>query len=209
LGSEQGEFDEKPLTKVTVAPFQLQRVEVSVAQYADCVRAGRCSTDTLNTYSLCNWRAPGREGDPLNCLGWDQAKAYCTWRSARLPTEAEWEFAARGADGRLFPWGNDAPAAGRATFGRKGEGTTPVGSNAAGASPFGVLNLAGNVWEWTEDSYAPYPGGSITNPHPEAGSDRVFRGGGWVNEPSMLRATARDKGDPSNRDVALGVRCAR
>jgi formylglycine-generating enzyme required for sulfatase activity len=174
-----------------------------------------------------------RPDHPINCVDWEMAGAYCAWRDRRLPTEAEWEYAARGGDDRLYPWGNEPPSALRLDLcGREcaaaakreldevwvpmydaddGWATTaPVGSFPAGASRFGALDMAGNVWEWTADWYGPYAAGSETDPRgPAAGTSRVSRGGGWATRgPNKARAADRNWIDPQVRDCDLGFRCA-
>jgi formylglycine-generating enzyme required for sulfatase activity len=225
----------EPVTRVTLPPYYLDRTEVSVAAYGACVRAGRCTTEGLGTCGdRSNWSA-GRSDHPVNCLDWEQARTFCDVRGARLPTEAEWELGARGTDGRPYPWGTAAPSAELASFqlepqgplssngvrmnakaftagASEGPGTSPVDSHAAGASPFGLLNMAGNVWEWVEDAFGPYPGGSVASPvRPTAGSgERVVRGGGFSSvNAAGLRTFDRDSTDPHQRGRNLGFRCAR
>jgi formylglycine-generating enzyme required for sulfatase activity len=170
----------------------------------------------------------------VNCVDWNQAAAYCAWVKKRLPSEAEWEYAARGGEGRTYPWGNGPPngkrlnACGsecRAHGKRLGlgdwkvmyegsdgrEATAPVGSFAGDTSPFGALDMAGNVLEWTADWYGAYTAAADTNPHgPEDGKYRVLRGGGWYNhDVSGVRGAYRSRYDPAHRYTDLGLRCAR
>ncbi|HET7505618.1 MAG TPA: SUMF1/EgtB/PvdO family nonheme iron enzyme, partial [Kofleriaceae bacterium] len=240
-----GDVDEHPRHRVTLSAFCLDRTEVTVMAYAACIAAGACSAAprTLNwsAYSSqdagrygqwCN--GPDRPDHPVNCIDWDDAAAYCAWRGARLPTEAEWEYAARGGDDRVYPWGNEPPAASRldlcgtecTAMARRalnedwnpmydaddGWGSTaPVGSYPLGASRFGALDMAGNVWEWTSDWYGPYPSAPQVDPHgAPGGTSRVSRGAGWATR-GRDRARAADRNwlDPSIRDCDLGFRCAR
>lgn len=202
MGSEAGEADEKPAHTVAVAAFELDVTEVTAAQYAACVGEGACSADQVTQHEWCNYGKNDRRGHPINCVDWPQAEAFCAWAHKRLPTEEEWEYAARGSDGRKYPWGNKAPDS-QLCWSRS-DGTCEVGGFPEGASPFGVLDLAGNVWEWTASSLCSYPNHQCTD-HP-----RVLRGGGWVeSRASSVRATYRSGGAPESRAVFLGFRCAR
>ena len=173
MGSEQGEEDEKPLQQVTVAPFCIDRLE-----------------------------ALGTDQKPMRSITWAQARQACSDRRARLPTEAEWEFAARGVEGRLYPWGGDEPTCDRSVHG----GCTTLaksGKLESGRTPEGVLDLAGSVWEWTGDVYAPY------GTPPAATGPRVMRGGSYRSKASVLRATNRHSQAESYKADDLGYRCAR
>jgi formylglycine-generating enzyme required for sulfatase activity len=210
MGSAEGGDDERPLTQVTLSPFDLQRLEVSVDQYKTCVDAGRCSARQVDACGKWgNWGKVNRRSHPMNCVDWSQAATYCEAVGGRLPTEAEWEFAARGTDGRKYPWGNTEPDDTRALFGKKEHGTALVDSFEKGASARGERNLAGNVAEWVADSFAPYPGGTTTNPRQTAGDFRLIRGGSWGSEPNWLRGANRFGDRPTFRDFLVGFRCAR
>jgi formylglycine-generating enzyme required for sulfatase activity len=147
-----GEEDERPAHHVTLAGFFLDRTPATNDAYAACVKAGACAT--------LGWRDPKFTAakHPVNTATWDQAKAFCAWRAARLPREAEYERAMRGEDDRTYAWGNDPPTPERTTFGRslKTGSTDDVGTHPAGRGPYGHDDLAGNVWEWVEDEYDPY-----------------------------------------------------
>lgn len=194
-----GRTPNSPGTTVTVAAFQLDRTEVTVGMYEKCVAAHACTPPHEN-WPACNWRQRGvRARHPINCVDWKQADAYCSWRNARLPSEAEWEYAARGSDGRLYPWGatEDKSRACIATG-----GTCEVGSYASGASPFGVLDLTGNLKEWTSTS-AVLPGNGVS---------RVLRGSGWEADPlsSAVKLTVLERETmlPTQYAADIGFRCA-
>ena len=228
MGDTEGDANEAPKS-VVVAPFRLMRHEVTNEEFAVFVAATGYRTDPersgagyvwdgrwrLNAGT--DWRHPyGPDTNieqaadhPVVQVSARDAAAFCAWRGLRLPREAEWEFAARGTDGRRFPWGNVPPQAGPAApanFGTvpccaadAGDGflrTAPVGSFPAGASPFGILDMAGNVWEWTSDSF---PG----NPDFVA-----LRGGGWGNNPYGLRVSYRHGNPPDIGLDMVGFRCA-
>ncbi|MGQ0546060.1 MAG: formylglycine-generating enzyme family protein [Betaproteobacteria bacterium] len=157
---------------------------------------------------------PGFEQHPVNEVTWHGAAAYCRWRGARLPSEAEWEAAARGRAGRTYPWGEEPPDPRRAVFARRSNETEPVGSRPAGATPEGAHDLAGNVAEWTSTLYRPYPyRADDGREHPDAPGERVTRGGDHVfdSEPERLRAAFRAgfsrAVDAGHRHI--GFRCAR
>jgi formylglycine-generating enzyme required for sulfatase activity len=185
-----------------VGTFWLDRMEVTTAAYDGCIRAGRCTEPRPSPGAthpeFCNWGNPQRGWDPVNCVDWNQASQYCTGLGKRLPSDAEWTFAATGGDGRPFPWGTTPPSdqlCWQRFDGTKGTGTCPVGLYPAGASPFGVLDMAGNVWEWTSDAT---PKG-----------ERITRGGSWADGVDIVRTTARGSGPPSQRVPDYGFRCAR
>jgi formylglycine-generating enzyme required for sulfatase activity len=226
-----GADDERPQRTVTLRAYCLDRTEVTVEAYRRCVDGGGCSEPDAEGRERCTWGVAGKEQHPVNCVDWTQAQAYCGWSGKRLPTEAEWELAARGTDGRTYPWGDEAPDAGRlngcgaecgALPGRAGspvmyEGddgwaaTAPVGSYPAGASPYGAQDLAGNEWEWVSDWYGEYAAGAVEDPTgPSRGEHRVYRGGGWINDDAgLVRAASRGADRPAYRDSGIGFRCAR
>ncbi len=200
------EKDERPGGKVDLDAFSIDKHEVTVADYRKCVKAGKCSTDGLTTYK-CNWEKSGGEDYPIDCVNWNQAKTYCAWAGKRLPTEAEWEKAARGTEGRIYPWGNQWDSS-RANVGTGG--TVSVGSYPSGASPYGVYNMAGNVWEWTSSLDKRYPyKADDGREDPSAKGPRVLRGGSWFNAALLARSSYRSRGDPDNRFNVIGFRCAK
>jgi formylglycine-generating enzyme required for sulfatase activity len=210
---------------VTLDAFYLDLYEVSNAQYQACVAAGACTSPRQNGSAT---RAayhddPAFADYPVIWVGWDQAGAYCAWRGARLPTEAEWEKAARGTDARLYPWGNafeagagnfcdlncEEPWANPA-FDDGYADTAPVGSYLPGLSPYGVYDMGGNVNEWVADRYQSdyYSISPDENPPgPDTGARRVIRGGSFHTPAQGLRATARPLSDPAADHI--GFRCAR
>jgi formylglycine-generating enzyme required for sulfatase activity len=202
-----GEAVEHPQHKVTLAAYCVDKTEVTATAFNKCVSAGGCQAGGAGRY--CNGAAPAKGNHPINCVTWDHAKTYCGWAGKRLPTEAEWEYAARGGDGRRYPWGNEGPDNKRLHWNTT-DGTKPVGSYANSASPSGALDMAGNVWEWVADWYGPYTSDAQTNPSgPSSGTRRVLRGGGWNNAVAdLVRSTHRVADAPSLNNFSLGFRCA-
>jgi formylglycine-generating enzyme required for sulfatase activity len=219
--------DEKPAHTVYLDAFWIDRAEVSNAQYVQFLNAlgeyrGACGgydcvetkIEDQDSHIL---RQEGRyvvesgfEDHPVTEVTWYGAQAYCQWAGVRLPTEAEWEKAARGVDGRLYPWGNDAPDCDKAQYAGCGGSTVPVGSKPAGASPYGVLDMAGNVWEWVADWYdeAYYDGSPARNPQgANSGVRKVFRGGSWGYLPKFIRTTDRARNRPEYAGFNVGFRC--
>ncbi len=243
----EGEADERPQRRVTLSAFCIDRTEVTVAAYRACVGAGGCtpapSTVNVSNYSpedarfwsqFCNAGRDDVDSHPINCVDWAQADGYCRWRGGSLPTEAQWEYAARGSDGRRYPWGNGAPGPtrlnaigaeanrglsplGRTFHARMYDGddgypfTAPVGSYPAGASPFGLQDMAGNVCEWVADWYGAYDSTSAVNPvGPQSAQYRVNRAGSWIfSIPTDVRASRRFRDAVAERHHFLGFRCAR
>jgi formylglycine-generating enzyme required for sulfatase activity len=205
--------DEKPGRRARVAAFWLDRTEVTVAAYGACVTAGKCAEP--RTGGTCTWQQEGRDGHPVTCVNREQARAFCAWAGKRLPTEVEWEKAARGSDGRLFPWGGDPVSCALAVWGNGAgpdrcgaKGPGPVCSVQAGNSPSDACDLAGNVLEWVDDAHTLYDPASNTWRAP-ANALGVLRGGSWFNaKAAELRASARVPYDPTRSNGALGFRCA-
>jgi formylglycine-generating enzyme required for sulfatase activity len=206
MGSADSEADrdEQPVARVFVDTFWIDKVEVTNRRYHRCVEAGQCTVPVGGDPA-----EQARAEQPVTILSWRQAEAYCRWAGKRLPTEAEWEKAARGPDGRRYPWG-DAFDHERANAGYT-LGLGPVGRHPAGASPYGVLDMAGSVWEWTSSLYRPYPyDASDGREDPEARGARVNRGGSWYYAAWYVRTTYRATADQGYRRVRdLGARCAR
>jgi formylglycine-generating enzyme required for sulfatase activity len=202
---EACDADEKPQHTVTMSAFSIDRTEVSQAQYRACVLDGACAPP------LCDWNC--EQGDfPAGCVSSTHALSYCSWAGKRLPTEAEWEKAARGAEGAKFPWGDDDPSCELVNKAGCGDSAKPVGSIASGASPYGVLDMAGNVVEMVADWYdeAYYAASPDTDPQgPSSGSRYVGRGGGYKSDTKWLRASKRDWYDVEDSAVSLGFRCAK
>lgn len=205
---------------VHIDAFYMDRVPVTNAQFAVFLEATQYRpTDAGAKRFLAHWRngkpAAGEERHPVVFVSWFDARAYATWAGQRLPTEAEWEKSARGTDARRYPWGRGEPKATHANFGRARDGTTPVGSFPEGASPYGILDLAGNVWEWCEDTYDEefYERGPNMNPKLAASSKgksgHVMRGGSFMYDARALRTYARMAFDPHYRFAEGGFRCAR
>jgi serine/threonine-protein kinase len=153
MGSPDGYEDERAVHEVRLDAFWIDRTLVTNSQYIDCVVAGGCTSPLEDVPH--HFGRPGYSDYPVVNVSWDQAQAYCAWAGRRLPTEAEWERAARGDDGRLYPWGNESPTCKHGNFKECDNGLMPVGSFELGASPYGALDMAGNVWEWVGDWYSP------------------------------------------------------
>ena len=200
----EADRDEQPVARIFVDRFWIDKLEVTNRRYQRCVEAGQCTVPIGG--SLGN---PSRVEYPVTILSWRQATAYCRWAGKRLPTEAEWEKAARGPDGRRYPWG-EAFEPERANAGYT-LGLGAVGEHPAGASPYGVLDMAGSVWEWTSSLYRPYPYDAADGREdPAARGARVNRGGSWYYRAWYVRTTYRATADQGYRRVPdLGARCAR
>jgi len=260
LGSDRGRPDERPVHTVTLAPFRIDRHEVTNAAFVAFLEAvlasgahdvrlagdaapgsadGRVVRGADAALLLEDTRAPARltlvalnddesrigvragrlhvapgfEQHPVNEVTWRGAREFCAWRGARLPTEAEWEAAARGRQGRTYPWGEAAPTPDRAVFGRRSNETEAVGGRPAGATPEGVHDLAGNVAEWTSTLYRPYPyRADDGREDPAADGERVTRGGDHVFDASPERIRAAFRAGFSRAPLVghrhIGFRCA-
>jgi formylglycine-generating enzyme required for sulfatase activity len=237
---------EGPSHQVTLSPFCIDRKEVTVAAYKLCAEEGKCERAPFEVEwkgitrqqkkvfsAACNGDDPEKSVHPVNCVDWSMAVQYCSFAGKRLPSEAEWELAARGTDGRVYPWGDDPPDATRvnacgsectawshksgadiAPLYQEDDGfalTAPVGSFPRGRSPYGLFDMAGNVWEWVGDWEAPYPPDAAEDPGgPKLGTKRVLRGGAFTGSaPTWVRATRRYGDLPETRSHAYGFRCAK
>jgi formylglycine-generating enzyme required for sulfatase activity len=216
--------DEYPNHLVLLDSYWIDLFEVTNAKYQEFVLATghrpaldeTCQSDKCREGNL--WKEnsfpPQISHQPVTQVSWHDANAYCHWRGKRLPSEAEWEKAARGPGGSMYPWGSGSPKH-RATYGRKWRGIytmTDVGTYSKGASIYGVFDMAGNVWEWVDDWYdlKYYNLGRKKNPRGPAGGEfKVVRGGSWVNYPDTLRSAFRRWSRPEVRFNDTGFRCAR
>lgn len=241
--------NQKPSHNVTLGAFCMDLHEVTAQKYRQCTEVGKCRRATAEVewekitpndkkvYSaLCTIADPEKAEHPMNCVSWEMASTYCKNNDARLPTEAEWEYATRGPDGRIYPWGDEAPTAqhlnacgteclawaaankvsqqfpGALYQADDGFATTaPVGQFPAGRSRFGPFDVVGNVWEWVADYEAAYTADDQKNPTgPETGKKRVIRGGAWNGSfPEWLHPSFRYAQDPKSQSHGVGFRCAK
>ena len=206
MGSENGNPDEIPVHPVYLNAYQIGKYEITNKQYNQCLHASVCTGSIV----------PAKLDHPVVNVNWHAAKIYCEWVDGRLPTEAEWEKAARGTDERTYPWGENMDCS-LANYLGKDNGnaycvgeTTPVGSYKSGKSPYGLYDIAGNVWEWTSSLYQAYPYDAKDGREDLNASDiRVLRGGTWYVNDIYVRSAFRFWGSPSFANYYIGFRCAR
>jgi len=226
MGYADGKADEIPVHTVYLDAFWIDQTEITNRMYLFCVKEGVCTQPVQGAHTALRVDSSTREvyyGNPeyydypVIFVNHAQADEYCRWAGRRLPTEAEWEKAARGTDGRLYPWGNEPPNKTLLNYDGNIGDTTKVGSYPAGASPYGALDMAGNMWEWTADFYAPdyYAKSPVKNPQgPETGWVFVERGGSWRKSERPVRSTYRHRyippilGSIVNSHNYDGYRCA-
>jgi formylglycine-generating enzyme required for sulfatase activity len=212
----EADSDEAPVHRVSLDAYRIGRYPVTVGEYLRFVEAEGYRNEGLWTQGgFGEWPTPGGWEEQLEHLtrpvvgvSCCEAAAYAAWKGCRLPTEAEWERAARGSEGRRYPWGDDKPDPSRLNDGESGIGCpTPVGVYTRGATPEGIADLAGNVWEWCTDWFGKYPKTGVKDPKgPSSGSGRVLRGGAWLADPGGCRAACRGGFDPLGRIVNIGFR---
>jgi eukaryotic-like serine/threonine-protein kinase len=248
MGSDtSGRDNEKPSHHVTLDSFCIDLYEVTVERYAACRKRGACpridraeasfpelvAKEKPAYDALCNRELPDRMDHPANCVTWKESETFCRREGNRLPTEAEWEYATRGPDGRIYPWGDETPTAGHmnlcgsecAAWAKKAgvevwtklheddgyAATAPVGKFPQGRSRFGPYDVVGNVWEWVADWDGTYAAADVKNPKgPDTGEKKVIRGGGWNGgDPSWARPAFRYSRPAEIRHPAIGFRCAK
>jgi formylglycine-generating enzyme required for sulfatase activity len=208
-----GDDENSPRREIYVDAFYMDKYEITVSRYAKFLQA------TGNVRRPEEWdSADLQNGAELAVVGvdWHDADSYCRWAGKRLPTESEWEKAARGSDERKYPWGNDVPTPEHARFGKPSQnpvykdGVAAVGTHSKGISPFGIHDLSGNVSEWVADWYAEgFSGADVRNPKgPEKGTVKAIRGGAWYDPPERLIIAKRWYANPDQRLDELGFRCA-
>jgi formylglycine-generating enzyme required for sulfatase activity len=202
--------DETPKHTVNLDAFWIDRTEVTNAQYKQCVQAGKCMASDFASES----KYMG-DTQPVIGMEWEDAANYCQWVGRQLPSEAQWEKAARGTDGRLYPWGDQKPTCDITVYAPKptdhgcGQETTwPVGSKPQGASPYGALDMGGNVFEWVQDTYAGYPGTTYQDPQYGQGF-HIVRGGSWFEDARYVTTTLRQKHMQGASYTDVGFRCVR
>lgn len=205
-----------PAHEVSLDAFWIYQTEVSNGMYARCVMAGACTLPRKRSGARRKnyYGNPDFDNYPVTWVSWRQARDYCRWAGGRLPTSAEWEYAARGDDGRLFPWGNAFPSPDLANVEKFYNAFLPVDALPAGRSPFGLFNMTGNVWEWVQDWYSSTYYGMHTNWHnpqgPASGEYKVGRGGGYWIEGAISSVAIQDWGAPSAIELlGVGFRCAK
>jgi formylglycine-generating enzyme required for sulfatase activity len=209
--SPRAPANERPARAVTVAPFWIDQTEVTVGAYRACVDAGACPSPSRAS-KACTY-GKGDADLPVSCVHWRDADGYCKYAGKRLPSEREWEYAARGTFSVPFPWGGGRPSCtfaatltGELTGKTCSPGPTRVGTHPYGASVFGVQDMSGNVEEWTADWYNESPGDDAA---PRVGAAHVLRGGGWSSLPSLSRTTTRSWGSALEAGPSVGFRCAK
>ncbi|HET9403068.1 MAG TPA: SUMF1/EgtB/PvdO family nonheme iron enzyme [Burkholderiales bacterium] len=225
MGSDEGPADERPAHRLTLAAYLIDRYPVTNARFAEFLNAiGPFNARQERLFDFDDpdarvhrvhgkWVADaGFEQHPVVEVTWAGARDYCAWRGKRLPSEAEWEKAARGTDGRRYPWGNSTPDRSRAQFSARFNETAPVGAFPAGASPYGVRDMAGNAWEWVSSAYRPYPYDAKDGREDlTAGAVRGTRGGGHDSPADGITATQRGRNlsrNPASGHHNIGFRCA-
>ena len=216
MGSDTGASNEQPVHTVYLDAFWIDQTEVTNKQYKACVDAGMCELpSSTSSYTHPNYYGnPEFDNYPAIYVNWDKANRYCeVWTGGDLPTEAQWEKAARGMDARTYPWGNDAPNKDFLNYDNNVGDTTVVKGYPNTASFYGLYDMAGNVWEWVNDWYSEtyYESSSSSNNPlgPESGQYRVVRGGSWGSYNDLVRSAIRNANDHSYTGYGIGFRCAR
>ncbi|HAJ79251.1 MAG TPA: hypothetical protein DCO75_05725 [Fibrobacteres bacterium] len=219
MGSEEGSGNEIPRHAINLSAFSIDINEITKARYDSCVAAGVCSPAHYDDGQCFAWDGKNfrnirvsstmKNPDyPVVCVTWQQAMQYCNFKKKRLPTEAQWEYAALAGRNVTYSWGNDAPNTGRCAMQGKSH---PEKTNTFQPNPWGIHDMTGNVWEWTYDHYQPdyYSVSESKDPRgPEVGQYRTVRGGGWYSAARQLRIKNRFWFEPNSPEISIGFRCA-
>jgi formylglycine-generating enzyme required for sulfatase activity len=220
MGGTQGDADETPVHRVTVSPFLIDKTEVTYAQYDSCVTAQKCTPAHYDDGACVIWtnegfkkvRVPQGFRDPqfpVVCVTWFQAQQYCMRAGKKLPSEAQWEYAALAGRSETYAWGDESPSAGRCT---QSGLMHPEKAGTFAPHPWGLFDMTGNVWEWTADHYSPdyYSVSPVKDPSgAEVGQYRSIRGGGWYSDARQLRVQNRHWFEPNFGEVSIGFRCVK
>ncbi|MDR0303964.1 MAG: formylglycine-generating enzyme family protein [Chitinispirillales bacterium] len=220
MGSEHGSSDETPIHSVTLSDYKIDKRQVSNKDYNECVTAGKCSKPHYKDGLCFLWTNQGlskinpheellAEDNPVVCVSWKQAVEYCKFRSGRLPTEAEWEYAATNGGKTIYSWGNEKPTHSNARF--RSRNSTSVYTNSP-TGEYKLTDMNGNVWEWINDKYEQnyYTYSPQKDPKgATVGRFNVIRGGGWYSDENSLRSTNRHWFSPEAAEISIGIRCAK
>lgn len=213
MGNDRGSADEQPIHPVYLDAFYIDKFEVTNGFYKACVQAKKCQPVRNKGSAIRSYYYDNREFEtyPVIFVDWNMAQAYCKWRGARLPTEAEWEKAARGGTNVTYPWG-DTPDCNLANYGNCLGDTSSVTIYDLGQSRYGNYQMAGNVWEWVSDWYSAvyYLSSPRENPQgPDTGKQKVLRGGSWKDDYAEMRSVNRRAQNPASYSNTIGFRCAK
>jgi formylglycine-generating enzyme required for sulfatase activity len=220
MGSAEGRSNEAPEHSVALSAYSIDKTEAMKAQYDSCVAAGGCTPAHYDDGKCVAWtgqgfkevRVPLQMRDarfPVVCVTWFQAGQYCAFKGKKLPTEAQWEYAALAGGRVTYSWGNERPDAGRCA---QPEESHPKKVASFQPNPWGLYDMTGNVWEWVSDRYGPdsYATSETSDPRgPEVGQYRVIRGGGWYSTAAQLRIKNRHWFEPNFGEISIGFRCAK
>lgn len=214
------ESDEIPSHTVEISAFYIDKYEITNSQYDSCVAKGRCTPAHYNDGACLMWNGSSfkkvkvpdefqKPQFPVACVSWRQADAFCSWKGMKLPTEAQWEYAASGVDKKTYSWGNESPSQAKCRMAGQNF-STKIGSYPPNAK--GLFDMTGNVWEWVSDYYSAdyYTNSPSRNPKgPEVGLYKVLRGGGWYSTANQLRIANRHWFSPDFQEISVGFRCVK
>lgn len=220
MGDNAGEDDEAPAHTVTLSPYKIDTYEVTYAMYDSCVKRGACTKAHYDDGKCLMWTSSGirrvrvpkqyrSQKYPVVCVSWHQARQYCRFKGKKLPTEAQWEYAALAGSQKKYAWGNQTPTSSRCV---QSKNNKPAEDGSFSPNGWGMYDMTGNVWEWTRDRYEKdyYKVSEKNNPSgPPVGRYRAIRGGGWYSTAKQLRIKNRQWFVPEYGEVSIGIRCVK